>query len=309
MLQLFQTPHIDFIAKRKTAYVISAAMILIGIVSLIVHKGPNYGIDFKGGTSVVLRFEKSVGTAEIRDALSKIGLGGSEIKTLGSKNEYLIYVKQQKGISAAEVSKRIEEAVSASISTQYEVRQVDTVGPKIGSELKKNAVKATIIALLLIMFYVGWRFDTVFGVAAVIALFHDAFIALGVLSVFNFEISMKELAAFLTIVGYSINDTIVTYDRMRENLKIYRTDDLVSIMNRSVNETLTRTINTAITVFVVVLILFLFGGEVNRGFALAMLVGTVVGCYSTVFVASPLAWEWYKRHGGGKQMRMAKKKA
>jgi len=309
MFQLFQTPHIDFIAYRKIAYVISIVMILIGGVSLVLHKGLNFGIDFKGGTSIVIRFEENVSTGDIRNALSKIDLSGSEIKSLGGKNEFLIYVKQIKGMSATEVAKQIEQALSASISVPYEVRQVDTVGPKIGSELKKNALKAAIFSLLLIMVYVGWRFDTIFGIAAVAALFHDSFIALGVLSVFNFEIGMKELAALLTIVGYSINDTIVVYDRMRENMKIHRNDDLVVIMNRSINETLTRTIITAVTVFVVVLILLLFGGEVNRGFSLAMLVGTIVGCYSTVFVASPLAWEWYKRHGGGKQMRMAKKKA
>jgi preprotein translocase subunit SecF len=308
MFKLFETPHIDFIAKRKIAYLFSIGLIMAGVVSLILHNGPNYGIDFKGGTSIVLRFEKDVATADIRDALSKIDLSGSEIKTLGTKNEFLIYVKQIKGMSAAEVARKIEQAVSGSISTPYELRQVDTVGPKIGSELKKAALKAAILSLILIMIYVGWRFDAVFGIAAVIALFHDSFIAFGVLSIFNFEIGMKEIAAFLTIIGYSINDTIVIYDRMRENLKIHRNDDLVAIMNRSINETMSRTIITALTVFFVVLILFLFGGEVNRGFSLAMLVGTIIGCYSTVFVASPLAWEWYKRHGGGKQMRMAKKK-
>jgi preprotein translocase subunit SecF len=309
MFKLFETPNIDFISKRKIAYMFSIFMIMAGVVSLILHKGPNYGIDFKGGTSVVLRFEKDVTIAEIRKALSKIDLAGSEIKTMGSRNEFLIYVKQIKGLSAAEVAGKIEQTVSASIAVPYEKRQVETVGPKIGSELKKAAVKAAIISLILIMVYVGWRFDAVFGVAAVLALFHDSFIALGVLSIFGFEIGMKEIAAFLTIIGYSINDTIVIYDRMRENLKIHRNDDLVAIMNRSINETLSRTIITALTVFFVVLVMFLFGGEVNRGFSLAMLVGTIIGCYSTVFVASPLAWEWYKKHGEGKHLRMAKKKA
>jgi preprotein translocase SecF subunit len=309
MFQLFHTPHIDFIALRRYAYAVSGALIVMGVVSLILHKGPNYGIDFKGGTSVVFRFEKPVSTTEIRDALSAIGLGGSEIKSIEARHEFLIYVKQQKGLGAAEVARQIQENVSQTISVPYTLRSVETVGPKIGSELKKDALTAGIIALVLIMLYVGWRFDLVFGIAAVLALFHDTFIALGILSVFNFEISMKEIAAFMTIVGFSINDTIVTYDRMRENLKIFRNDDLVSIMNRSINETLSRTIITALTVFLVVLVLFLFGGEINRGFSLAMLVGTIVGCYSTIFVAAPLAWEWYKRRGGIQSLRMAKRKA
>jgi preprotein translocase subunit SecF len=308
-MQFFQTPNIDFISRRRFAYIVSSALFVIGVISLVIRGGPNYGIDFKGGTSIVLRFEEEVATTALRDALAAIGMGTSEIKTLGRQNEYLIYVEQQRGVSATDMARRVEGAITESLlDVSYEVRSIDTIGPKIGEELRKAAIMAILIALLLILIYIGWRFELVFAVGAIAALFHDVIITLGIFSLLNYEISLKEIAAFLTIVGYSLNDTIVVYDRVRENLKVLRSEDLPTIINRSINQCLSRTVVTSVTTFVVVFTLFLFGGEVIKGFAFAMMVGVIVGTYSSVFVASPVVLEWQIRHGGKGGLRMAKKK-
>lgn len=308
-MQFFQTPNIDFISKRRYAYFLSAGLFLLGIVSLILRGGPNYGIDFKGGTSVVVRFEEEISTTQLRDALASVGMGTSGIQTFGTRNEYLIYVEQQRGASATEMARRVEDAISQSVSDlAYEILSIDTIGPKIGEELRKATILAVLIALLLILIYIGWRFELVFAVGAITALFHDVLITLGIFSLLNYEISLKEIAAFLTIVGYSLNDTIVVYDRIRENLKVLRSENLATIMNRSINQCLSRTVVTSLTTFVVVFILYLFGGKVIKGFAFAMLVGVVVGTYSSVFVASPVVLEWQMRHGGKRELKMARKK-
>ncbi len=308
-MQFFQTPNIDFISKRRFAYFISLALFLVGVVFMVLRGGPNYGIDFKGGTSIILGFESDVSTAQIRDALGTIGMGTSEIKTFGGTNEFLIYVEQQRGVSAAEMAGRVEEAISQSLpDVPYEVLGRDTVGPKIGGEMRRTMLLAIFIALLLILVYIGWRFEFIFAMGAIAALFHDVIITLGIFSILDFEISLKEIAAFLTIVGYSLNDTIVVYDRIRENLKVLRSENLTTIMNKSINQCLSRTIVTSLTTFSVVLILFLFGGEVIKGFALAMLIGVIVGTYSSIFVASPVVLEWQARHGGKRELKMAKKK-
>ena len=308
-MQFFQTPNIDFISKRRFAYFISLALFLVGVVFMVLRGGPNYGIDFKGGTSIVLGFESDISTAQLRDALGTIGMGTSEIKTFGGTNEFLIYVEQQRGVSAADMARRVEEAISQSLSdVAYEVLRIDTIGPKIGGEMRRAMILAILIALLLILVYIGWRFEFIFSMGAIAALFHDVIITLGIFSIIDFEISLKEIAAFLTIVGYSLNDTIVVYDRIRENLKVLRSENLTTIMNKSINQCLSRTIVTSLTTFSVVLILFLFGGEVIKGFALAMLIGVVVGTYSSIFVASPVVLEWQARHGGKRELKMAKKK-
>lgn len=308
-MQFFQTPNIDYISRRKSAYIISTALFVIGLVSLIVRGGPNLGIDFKGGTSILIRFENEISTQQLRDALISIDLGNSEIKNFGSRNEYLIYVEQQSELSASQMVQKVEGAISVSIvNTAYEVLKTDTVGPRIGQELRKAVVLAIFIALLLILIYIGWRFELVFAIGAVIALFHDVLITLGIFILLNYEISLKEIAAFLTIVGYSLNDTIIVYDRIRENLKIYRSDELSTIINKSINATMNRTVITSLTTFIVVLSLFLLGGEVIKGFAFVMLVGIIVGTYSSIFVASPIVLEWQMRHGGKQHLKMAKKK-
>ena len=308
-MQFFQTPNIDFISKRKIAFILSGLMFLVGIVSLVLHKGPNYGIDFKGGTSIVIKFDGKVTVPQIRSALGKADLGKSEIKQFGSTNEFLIYVEQQKELSAVEMAQKVEKTVGEQIKdVKYEIEKIDVIGPRIGEELRKAAVLAIFIALIMILIYVGWRFEVVFAAGAIAALFHDVLITLGAFSILNYEISLKEIAAFLTIVGYSLNDTIVVYDRIRENLKIMRGDNLATIINASINQVLSRTVITSLTTFTVVLILFLFGGKVLHGFAFAMLLGVVVGTYSSIFVASPIVYEWQMRHGGKRGLKMAKKK-
>jgi len=308
-MQFFQTPNIDFIAKRKIAFVVSTTLFLIGVISLIIHGGPNYGIDFKGGTSIVIKFDGQVSVPQIREALSSVELGKSEIKRFGTTNEFLIYVAQQKSLSAVEMARKVEQTIGNSIKdVKYEIEKIDVIGPRIGEELRKAAVLAIFIALILILIYVGWRFEVVFAAGAIAALFHDVLITLGAFSVLNFEISLKEIAAFLTIVGYSLNDTIVVYDRIRENLKVLRDDDLATVINKSINQVLSRTVITSLTTFTVVLVLFIFGSKVLHGFAFAMLLGVVVGTYSSIFVASPIVYEWQMRHGGKRGLKMAKKK-
>lgn len=308
-MQFFKTPNIDFVSKRKFAYVFSATLILIGIVAAIVRGGYNYSIDFKGGTSMIVRFRTPIQTETIRSVLSKIGYGTSEIKQFGNAYEYLIYIEQQKNLTASEVAKLVAETFANTPETQdCEIRQVDTVGPKVGKELRQKAMLAIVISLIIILIYIGYRFEFVFAMGAVVAVFHDVLVVLGFFPILNYEISLKEIAAFLTIVGYSLNDTIVIYDRIRENVKLYRNENLYALLNRSINETLSRTIITALTVFIVCLILFLLGGEVIKGFSFAMLLGTIVGCYSTVFVATPIAWEYYKNRSSTIELRMLKRK-
>jgi len=305
-MQFFKTPDIKFIQKRRIAYSISGVLVLVGIISIF---NLNLGIDFMGGTSIVLQFEKSISITELRNALTGADMGNIEIKRFGSKNEVLIYVEQQKEVSAQEMAVRVESVIRDALpDINYQRIKFDTVGPKIGEELRKSAVLAVLFALFLILIYIGWRFELVFAVGAIIALFHDVLITLGIFTLFNFELSLKEIAAFLTIVGYSLNDTIVVYDRIRENLKLLRSEDLSVIINRSINQCLSRTVVTSVTTFIVVLILFLIGGSVIRGFSFAMLIGVIVGTYSSIFVASPLVLEWQSRHGGKGKLRMMKRK-
>jgi len=308
-MQFFQTPNIDFASKRRIAYILSLSLFVIGMVHLIIKGGPNLGIDFKGGTSIQMRFADIVLTDKIRNALIPVGLANSEIKQLGGGEEYVIRVEQIEKISASEMAKIVEDAISKGLpDVKYEIRKVDVVGPKIGGELRRAAVFAILLSLILILIYIGWRFEFLFAMGAIIALFHDVLITLGIFSIMNYELSLKEIAAFLTIVGYSLNDTIVVYDRIRENLKVMRSENLIVIVNRSINQVLSRTVITSLTTFIVVLILFVFGGSVIRGFAFTMLVGIVIGTYSSIFVASPVILEWQMRHGGKRELKMAKKR-
>jgi len=293
-MQFLKDVNIDFLGKRKIGAILSTILILIGIVSLILHGGPNYGIDFKGGASIWLKFEKPIKIVTVRDVLSGIGLGKSEIKQIGNENELLIRVQQQEDIG--EASELVTSELAQKIQdNKFELREKDTVGPRIGSELRRSAIWAVLAALGLILIYISWRFEFKFAVGAVIALFHDIIITLGVFSILNLEISLAIIAAFLTIVGYSLNDTIVVFDRIRENLKVLRREQYENIINKSINQMLSRTILTSLTTFMVVLILFFFGGEVIHNFSFAILVGVIIGTYSSIFVASPVVVEWQLR--------------
>ncbi len=310
-MRLFRETHIDFMGKRRLWYSASGILLLIGILGIFV-RGISFGIDFLGGTELVVRFEQPVGIGDIRSALDPIGLSRSEIKTFGSSNDILIRTGQQ--APGTTIGDRIREGLKTAFpSNNLTVLKEDKIGPRIGKELRRDAVYAVLATLVVIMVYVGFRFKFIYGVAGVVALFHDVLVTLGVCALLNgvspylnLEITQNMVAAFLTLVGFSINDTVIVFDRIRENLKIYRSDDLKTIMNRSINQTLSRTIITSGTVLLVLMVLLLFGGEVNRGFAFAFFVGTISGTYSSIYVASALVLDWtYYRQKKLQQMRAA----
>ena len=306
-MKLFDNPNINFIGKRKVAFVISGIVILAGIVSLIVNGGPKYGIDFTGGTLLELDFEPDDPNAEpieiqkIRDVLASQGFGDAEIQEFGNPNNILVTIKS--GIEVRGEESKLTEILQNEFP-QYAgnkdvsefVRRSEHVGAKIGKELRGKAYKAILIALLGIILYIWWRFELTFGAAAVLALFHDVIITIGLFSMFGREINLPVIGALLAIVGYSLNDTIVVFVRIREDLKVYRKEKYESIINHSINEVLSRTVITSLTTLVVVLSLFILGGEVIHDFAFALLCGVIVGTYSSIFIASPVLVEYYNRY-------------
>lgn len=307
-MEWFKDSNIDFQHLRRPAMSLSALAILIGIISIILHGGPNYSIDFLGGTSIQLRFEKPVSEGEVRDALTEINLSGSEVKRIseiGAEPEILIRIKKT-DISETTID-QIKSAISSSLpENPFEVRSIDAVGPKIGAELRTQAILATLVALGGILIYISIRFEFIFALAAVLALFHDVLITLGIFSLLGKEVSLAIVAAFLTIVGYSLNDTIVVFDRIRENLKRLRAKPLEEIINTSINQTLSRTIITGLTTLFAVVILYVFGGSVIRDFAFAIILGVVIGTYSSIYIASPVLVEWGARAEKLKKKRTAK---
>ncbi len=303
-MRFFKNPTYSFMEARKFAYAFSGTLILISIISLILHGGPRYGVDFRGGTFMELRFEDKanpqkpidIPVKEVRQVFSDYGQGKAEIKHYGSSQEIAVRV------DLTERTGKFESDVLKGLSQKFpdynviEMRK-ETVGPKVGKELVGAAIKAILVAMVLILIYVMFRFELRFGVGAVLALAHDVIITMGVFSLLNLEISIAIVAAVLTIIGYSLNDTIVVYDRIRENLKNFKRQTLTypKIINRSINETLSRTIITSGTTMIVVVVLFFFGGEVIKNFAFALIVGIFIGTYSSIFIASPLLVEWERR--------------
>ena len=305
-LRVFGDTNLDFLGLRRGAFVLSIAFILVGIGSAVVKGGYNLGIDFAGGTLLELHFDPATSVGDIRQSLGDVRVGdrsvdlrNSEIKEFGSPNDILIRVEEEaEGTAIADAIKtRLKSDFAGNIRDATEwLRRQEAVGPKIGEELKTNAVYAILVSMVLIIAYVWWRFRQIeFGVAAVIALFHDVMITLGIFSLLDREISLAIVAALLTIVGYSLNDTIVVYDRIREDLKLYRRETFGTVINRAINECLNRTVLTSGTTMLVVLSLIFLGGEVIRDFAVALLIGIIVGTYSSAFVASPIVVEWHNR--------------
>ena len=293
---------IDFMGKRRAAFIISAVLIIAGIVSLIVHGGPNYGIDFAGGTVIQIRFSQPVSPSEIRESLKDAALGGT-IQRFGAEGigEYLIRM-QTTSSDLEGLSAQINDALAERFGEgTFEIRRTEMVGPKVGKDLRKKGLQAIIAALIGILIYISIRFKLRFAVGAVVALAHDVLITIGVFSLADKEFSLPVLAALLTIVGYSLNDTIVVYDRIRENTGRMRRELFEKTVNISINETLSRTILTSCTTLIVVIVLFLLGGGVIHDFTFALLVGIVVGTYSSVFVASPLVVLWEKRFAAKKR--------
>lgn len=307
-MQFFRNTHIDFMKYTNLALIISGSLILLSIISLVLHGGPRYGIDFLGGIELRIHFEKDVRVGDVRDALLAAGFSDPSIKKLAGESvggaDILIFVhqdaaekaSQSSDIEAPDLSALIEGALSKKFTDNpFTEVQKNLVGPKIGGELRDAAIWAVLISLALILIYISYRFEFKFALGAVLALFHDVIITLGVFSWFNYEISLSIVAAFLTIVGYSLNDTIVVFDRIRENMKTMRKDTLTTITNQSINQSLSRTINTSGTTLLVVIALFFLGGEVLKYFALAMIVGVVVGTYSSNYIASPIVILYHNR--------------
>lgn len=369
-MRIFKNLNVDFLGKRKLFYVVSGALFLFGIIN-IVFRGLEFGVDFLGGSEVVLQFQKQVNISEIRNNVQNIGLEDAEVKTFGGETGVLIRTELQEipgevyprilneiektiNDKMPGLEKRIVDSTSSSITYQFpnpdttntlvetlnragfeatrvsvepdnreviisigiadwiennmrasmpdnpfEVLKEDKVGPKIGSELKQDAVIAIFLSLIVILLYLAFRFKFIFAFGAVVALFHNVLITLGLFSILynvipglNLEIDLTIVAAFLTLVGYSINDTVVIFDRIRENLKIHKTLPLFNVINMSVNKTMSRTVLTGGTTLLTLLVLTIFGGEVLRAFAFTLFFGIIIGTYSSIFVAGALVYEY-----------------
>ncbi len=337
--------NIDFIGKRNIAFLISIAMILVSIASLLIHRGPRFGIDFAGGTLIQIKFNTPVNIDDIKAGLSNVSLGSSSVQQFGNQadSEYLIRTDKSE-TGGRGFAEGLSGALAASTGQKVEIRRVEMVGPQVGQDLRRKALFAMFYALLFITIYISGRFEfkwfisgtmaaalmgavyflSLFNVSipfliisalvvtlflfwflglryamgAIVALIHDVIITVGIFSIFDKEFTLPIIAALLTIIGYSLNDTIIVYDRIRENLRIIQKQPLSIIINRSVNETLSRTILTSLTTLFVVVSLFFLGGGIIHDFAFAMIVGVVVGTYSSIYVASPIliAWqEWGRK--------------
>lgn len=371
-MRVFKNLNVDWMKNRKIFFIISGTILLAGMLSLI-FRGLEFGIDFKGGTEIVLRFDKDIQISEVRDLISGTGLGEVEVKTYGDANSVLIRTELQdipkevvpkvietlkntisKGNDTIQVTlkepaqnfvvvqfptpetanmmydylnaegfknlKMSEEATNTQLrvrigisewikesvqekfkNNKFTVMREDRVGPKVGDELKTDAIIAVVLSLLGILIYLAFRFKLIFATGAVVALFHDVLITLGIYSIlysimpFNLQIDLTVVAAFLTLVGYSINDTVIVFDRVREILKIHKNEPIEKLMNMSINKTMSRTILTGGTTLLGVIVLFFFGGEVLRPFAFTLFLGIIIGTYSSIFVASALVLEYAQR--------------
>lgn len=293
MIEIIRNANIDFIGKRKYGFIFSAAIVAISLL-LIFIKGPNFGIDFTGGALVQMEFETPVTTAALRNSLSSIGKGQAQIQALGTvRTEFIIRVA---GENPGDFTRALEQVLDEDFpGNERQILREETVEPKIGKELLARTMWAVIIALLLILVYVSFRFDYRFGTAAVVALFHDAIFTIGVLVITQREISIVVVGALLTIIGYSINDSIVISDRIREKAKKLRREPYNVILNTGINETLSRTILTIGTTLLAVLALLIFGGSVIADFAFTLLVGFLVGTYSSIFILAGLVSVWEER--------------
>lgn len=372
-MRVFHNLNVDFLSKRKFFYLFSLILFLIGLVSVIL-RGLSFGIDFKGGSEIVLQFDKQINITQVRNNIENIGLGNVEVRTFGGETGALIRTELQElpkdvfpkvtqtveneikkiipntdftpvektansitysfptpedanlvadglfnaGYQTSKVSEEpdnkqidvsvgiadwIKENLKAKImDNPFKVVKEDRVGPKIGNELKRDAVIAVFLSLIVILVYLGFRFKFVFAVGAVAALFHDVLITLGlyaslygVIPGLNLDIDLSVVAAFLTLVGYSINDTVIVFDRVRENMKIHKTMPLIDVINKSINQTMSRTIITAFTTLISVFVLLLLGGDVLRAFAFTLMFGIIIGTYSSIFVASAFVLEYAER--------------
>jgi preprotein translocase SecF subunit len=299
-MRIIKETNINFMGKTKIAALLSTVMILAGVISMVLNGGPKLSIDFKGGTLIAVNFTESIDIEKVRSELKAVSIDGqvfnfsnAEIKHFGDNSNIAIRIASIDN-EPEQFSKKITDKLASIFpdlvpeDKENFILSLEKVGPKVGAELSSNALMAILSALALILVYVSIRFEFKYAIGAIAALTHDVLITLGVFSILNYEVSLAVIAAFLTIVGYSLNDTIVIFDRVRENVKALKNVQMKSVINRSINESLSRTIITSLTTFFVVLVLFLIGGEVIHTFSFAMMVGVIIGTYSSIFVASPV---------------------
>ncbi len=277
----------NFESKFKLANLISLFLVT-GSLLLIIFKGLNFGIDFKGGTLIELRIDsKNVQISDVRSAFSNMNLGDLNVKEFGKEGDYLVKF-EKKTFSQNDSIKTIKDNVTNTLGSEVNFRRIENVGPKVSQELLNSGILAISLALGAMLFYIWVRFEWQFSLGSIVAIFHDVLITIGIFSLLFLEINLSIVAAVLTIVGYSMNDTVVIYDRIRENLRKLSSLKIGEISNISINETLSRTIITSVTTLLALLSIFILGGEILRGFALAMIIGVLVGTYSSIFVASPI---------------------
>ena len=277
---------INFNKFYKLFSVISTSLVILSIL-LLFFKGLNFGVDFKGGTLIELRSnDKNINVTSLRQSFNKMNLGDFNVKKFGNENDFLIKIeKKDTSANAIEV---IKKDLTSSLGGSFNFRRVENVGPKVSSELLKSGIIAIALSLAAMLFYIWIRFEWQFSLGAILALFHDVIITLGLFSLFSLEINLSIVAAVLTIVGYSMNDTVVIYDRVRENLRKFSDIKIYELTNISINETLSRTIITSATTLLALVSIYLFGGEILKGFSLAMIMGVVFGTYSSIYIANPI---------------------
>lgn len=288
--------HYDFVGKNRLAVILSLVVILAGLLSLALKGGPALGVDFAGGTLVEVRFAAPTQAGDIRDALQHLPLGSLSVQQFGDDpQDFLIRIPQTQSDQEQLSGSLTQALITHYGENQLDIRRTEMVGPQVGKELLHKGFFALLYAMAGTLVYIGWRFEFRYAVAAIVALLHDVLVTLGFFSLFGKEIDLTIIAAFLTIIGYSLNDTIVIFDRLRENLGRHPKEGLAATLNRSINETMSRTILTSGTTLLVVVALFAFGGPVIHNFAFALLVGIIAGTYSTIFVAGALVLAWERR--------------
>ncbi len=296
MIRLIKDTNIDFIGKRKYAYILSAIIIFAGIISLIIKRGLNYGIDFTGGTIIHISFPSKIETEDLRGVIEGMGVRGATVQKYLEGYEFIVKIGPTDYPKGTSFSADLLEILKNKFPNNLpEILKEETVGPRIGKELQRNTLIALIIGLFGILVYVSFRFDFRFGTSAVISLLHDTLTTITYISLFNITVNIPVVAALLTIIGYSVNDSIVVSDRVRENIKKFRKENFLTLLNRSINEVLSRTTLTSITALIITVILAIFGAADIRDFARVMSFGIITGTYSSIYVVCAIVYDWQQR--------------
>ncbi|MBX2823413.1 MAG: protein translocase subunit SecF [Gammaproteobacteria bacterium] len=288
MRNIIQRANFDFMGKRRSAMILSGVLVTVALVTILI-RGLNFGVDFTGGYTIEVGYPQAADLNSVRSALQESEFPYAEVQTFGTSRDVLIRMAPKEGIDGAKLSQEVIDTLSAVAGEQVEMRRVEFVGPQVGAELREKGGIAILVALFFIVVYIWFRFEKKFSVGSVLALIHDVLITVGIFALFQIEFDLSVLAAILAVIGYSLNDTIVVFDRIRENFRTMRKGTPETIVNTSVNQTLSRTVITSLTTLLVLLSLYVFGGQIISGFALALIIGVVVGTHSSIFVASTAA--------------------